>query len=253
MSNEFNRDELVALAGGSPTKAKFKVPLIKFNGSTGKFQLLPLVDGKYDALESLPDNLEMVILRPRRQYAAFEKEGEVGLSYYSSEHNTWEDVVTLFRKEKGGKAKVVGTDTGAALREIYPTIRLNAVLYVLFNGEVHKLVAKGMSRKNFTTYRDKLAADNKMLFDYVTKISSKQEAGTGFSYSVMNFDAGAETKLEEIGTFIQLVGTSLNQVDEQYAKAKNSRGSAEKGEELPIVDVEEVENDEEIKMSEIPF
>ena len=255
----YDREQLKKWGGAdSNVRIKYNPPIIKFNGAKGKFTLVEKDGDKYKAPVDLPDTLEVTILRPRRSCGWYEKnaKGE-SINYFTREHNGYLDKLTLFCSENNGKAKVIDEGTSSELYEKYQLLRTSANLYMLYNGAVHKLKIKGVSGKAFREYRDSLAKDQKYLFDFATLLTIKKEDGAAFDFYSVAFTAGFPTDFEKVGPFIEEVGTVMDRIDEQFAVNELNRQSSDVdqggGYQEPIVDVDEDEAPEEIKVENIPF
>lgn len=253
----YDREKFKKWGGAdSGARLKYNPSVIKFNGAKGKFTLVEKDGDKYKAPVDLPATLEVTILRPRRSCGWYEKntKGE-SINYFTREHNNYLDKLTLFCSENNGKPKMIDEGTSNELYEKYQQLRTSSVLYVLYNGSVHKLKIKGISGKAFRDYRDSLAKDDKYLFDFTTTLSVKKEDGAAFDFYSVAFTAGAPTDMELIGGFMEEVGTTLDKIDEQYATMAANRQDYVEQPEMgaePVIDVDE-DAPEEIKIDNIPF
>ncbi|MBU2007488.1 MAG: hypothetical protein KKF08_19130, partial [Gammaproteobacteria bacterium] len=242
----YDKTKLNKWSGNDATiRIKFTPSVIKFNGSKGTFTLIAKNAEGYDAPVAMTAPFTVTILRPRRICGWYEKEGGKSISYFTNEHNSYEDQITLFSSEKGDKAKVIDTGTSGSLYEKYPLLRISAVLYVLYNNEVHKLRLKGKSLKAFKTYREDLAKDNKTFYEFETEVNSKKEVSDTFDYYSATLTATKPTDLEIIGPFIESVGTTLDKIDEQHKKAsveaqeKSDPGSTQHRYTEPVINIDD--------------
>lgn len=261
----YDKTKLNKLSGNdSTTRIKFTPSLIKFNGSKGTFSLIAKTPEGYDEPKPITAPITVTILRPRRVCGWYEKVDGKSVNYFTNEHNSYEDQLTLFSSEKGSKPKVVDTGTNGSLYEKYPLLRTSTVLYVLYNNEVHKLKLKGKSLKAFKTYREDLAKDDKTFYDFETEINAKKEASESFDYYSVTLVATKPTDLEVVGPFIEQVGTTLNKIDEQHQRASieaqdaSDTGHAQGGYSEPVINVDDdepvtLESNDDIKSDEIPF
>lgn len=263
----YDKTKLNKLSGNdSTTRIKYTPSLIKFNGSRGTFSLVAKTPEGYAAPVPLTAPITVTILRPRRLCGWYEKTpaGE-NVSYFTNEHNSYSDQLTLFSVTGNGKAKVVDTGTSGELYEKYPLLRTSVVLYVSYNGTVHKLKLKGKSLKAFKTYRETLDKDDKTFYEFETEIGSNEEVSQSFSYFSATFNATKPTDLEKIGPVIEEVGNILEKIDAQHTKASvAAKESADPGStpgyNEPVINIDDedepvtLETDNgEIKPEEIPF
>lgn len=258
----YDKKSLDKLSGNDSTaRIKYTPSLIKFNGSRGIFTLIEKTDAGYGQPQPITAPLNVTILRPRRVCGWYEKDPKgVAVSYFTNEHNAYNDVLTLFSAEKDGKAQVIDTGTSGELYEKYPLLRTSVVLYVLYNGVVHKLKLKGKSLKAFKDYREALAKDDKAFYEFETELSIKKEESQSFDYYSVLFNAVVPTDLEKVGPFIEQVGSILDKIDEQHAKAAVRSQDANMNMDGPIIEVPEDEEPEtlntansDIKVDDIPF
>jgi len=263
----YDKTKLNKLSGNdSTTRVKYTPSLIKFNGSRGTFSLVEKTQEGYATPKPLTPPISVTILRPRRICGWYEKTpaGE-NVSYFTNEHNSYSDRLTLFSVTGNGKAKVVDTGTSSDLYEKYPLLRTSVVLYVLFNNAVHKLKLKGKSLKAFKTYRETLDKDDKTFYEFETEIGANKEESQSFDYYSATFNATKPTDLEKIGPVIEEVGTILEKIDAQHTKASiaareaSDPGSTQPGYNEPVINVDDEEpatletDNSEIKVDDIPF
>jgi hypothetical protein len=261
----YDKEKLNKLSGNdSITRVKYNPSLIKFNGSRGTFSLVEKTQEGYAAPKALTAPITVTILRPRRICGWYEKtQAGENVSYFTNEHNSYADQLTLFSVTGNGKAKVVDNGTSSELYEKYPLLRTSVVLYVLYNGTVHKLKLKGKSLKAFKTYREVLDKDDKTFYEFETEIGANEEASQSFSYYSATFNATKPTDLEKIGPFIESVGNVLDKIDAQHKKASAQAAQDFEGEQPghsePIIEVDEegepepLKTDDDIKVDDIPF
>lgn len=203
---------------------KYNVPIIKFNGNTGEFAKISYEDGMKSE-EAITGEIKIVILKNRKRLEA----QEAGLS--SVEFNSVKQIVTLFAKvdDKYSKEAI---DTVTNLRENYPVLKTQEVLYVLFNGEICKLIVKGGSSTSFYTFKDTLKEEGNHSFAVTTKIGkAKAKSKMGKTYFYMTFESlPLEVSLDEVESKMTEVSEAVAKIDEYNSgKAMSSTSSDEIG------------------------
>lgn len=242
------RERMAAMSGetGGGKAPKYNVPLIKFNGNTGEFKKISYDDAMGKLIDPLDSQISIVVLKNRKRLEALDD----GLS--SSEYNDMSQKVFLF-KEEGGKYSREAVDTAPELKKQYPTIKTQEVLYVLFEGEVHKLIVKGGSSPNFYGYKDELKADDMHLFEVTTVIGSESEVNkkTRKKYFKMTFKATVlETSLDEVEEKMSEVDAAIRKIDD-FNTGKLIEYGKQKGEIKPTAVIET--EDDDINVDDIPF
>jgi hypothetical protein len=264
----YDKTQLDKLSGNDSTsRVKYTPSLIKFNGSRGTFSLVEKTTSGYNAPKALTAPIKVTILRPRRVCGWYEKNstGE-GMSYFTNEHNSYADILTLFCVEKDSKAKVIDTGTSSALYEKYPLLRTSVVLYVLYNNVVHKLKLKGKSLKAFKAYREELEKDKKSFYEFETELSVNKEESQSFDYYSVVFSATTPVDLEKVGPFIEEVGTVLEKIDNQHSRDSIAAQDAQDPQSIqpgytePVIDVDDGDEpktldsaEDNIDVKNIPF
>ena len=249
----YTKDSLKKWSGGGygGSRTKLEVPTIKFNGNTGK--LSKFASGDYHNPQDLPESIEMTILRPRRRYTSFEKTSDGPVQLFTNEHNAWKDHITVFEARQGKKIKAVGTGVIENLMHEFPTLQINSVLYVLYDGSIHKFNVRGKSRRALVDYTKKLSQDGKELFEYKVKITPMKEQGPGGNtYYFLSFESGEESNLDEIGPHMEKLGETFDKIDAEYAEY-NSRSSSSTPESSEPVNTSASTPSDELKVEDIPF
>ena len=256
----YSKDSLKKWSGGSHgIKTSYKVPTIKFNGNSGKFQKFPVGDFKNGTDVT---DVELVIMRPRRTFTSFEKTPEGAVRMFTNEHNTWNDHVTVFEARPNKNIKAVGSGQIEQLRGEFPTLRINSNLYCLYEGAVHKLTVKGKSRQSLVDKQKELAKDGIELFEKQVKLTPIQESGTGGNiYYFLKYEVIGDSKLDEVGPHMEDMGKIMDKIDEEYAETNQrmeGEAKALTGEQtvdediIPIADATKEEADE-IDVKNLPF
>lgn len=183
---------------------------VRFNGQTGKFVKVNLVDKKegVDAeTVELGDEIKAVFLKIRRRLGGFDSAKDAFL--VSTEHNTKDDVVQLFGVRDKGIAE--------ALYEKYkPVLKAQRVIYAwILDGRSHELVRIIVKGASLLKDREEQANESTSLLDYlnkekaspddhvykfVTEMKAVEKKGKLGKYYAIDFSQGkriADDKLEE--------------------------------------------------------
>lgn len=255
-------DELANLSGEASLKqTRYVVPILKFNGNTAKFSLLtPDENGKM-VTEEVGSSVELVFLKVRRVYTAFEKTADSYIRYFTNEHSSWKEGLVLFeRRKEANRPKVVAEGSYKELKEEFPNIRLTQYLYSLYNGGVVKLAIKGKSLGAFWQYVKDFKTDEHM-FQFLTKIESHEETNEGgLTYHVMDFlnSGKPEADLEVVAPLIREVSTKLELQDKSFkempsTEKEETKDEKEEKEESLGEQPKEVGKEEEgIKVEDLP-
>lgn len=213
--------------------------------------------------------LQGVILRVRRQLVQFNKNSD---NLWTPEHFTKEDPVFLF------EGKVV-KDQGIAgeLREKYPKLRTQQVLYVLLeNGEVVRLIVKGASLgsdakpENSIPFYEYLSQSfNRSIGEHVWKFKTSftpvTEKGPLGSYFAISFEKGEKLEIDFIENTI---GPWIKKLFEQFKIADRkpkldistedsqkhpTDQSQDTNEEIPVINLDEPLPSDDINPKDLPF
>lgn len=247
---DINWDELADLSGETSLRAvKYVVPILKFNGNTGKFTyLIQDSEGKFvpQPAEAEP---EIVILKVRRVATAFEKTRTGAVSYFTNEHNSWKDELVLFESTKGGsRPRVIDTGLIKDLRLRWPNLRLRNILYVLRKNEVVKLGVRGKSLSAFVNYY-KSFPPSEHLAQFVTKLEQHSETNEGGkTYFVLDFVKKDKSDWEEVAERIKEVAGRLKLQDQSYQELPKIEEEVEPS---PEKSEQEPETEEEPESSDI--
>lgn len=263
-----NLDELANLSGETTVKqVKYIVPVLKFNGNTGEFAILvPDSEGKY-APEPKGRTAEGVVLKIRRTFTAFEKIPGGSIRFFTNEHNSYKDNLTLFERSKDDrKPRMIEEGSIKKIRADYPNLRLRQNLYFLYNDGVVKLGVRGKSLSSLFDYYKEFGP-KEHLFQFVTKITShKEESEGGIDYFVMDFKRGPESDLPVVADKIKEVSENLAIQDKAYQEMPVMEEAKEEiqKEEIPVLEEEKAETNQEtpaktgeeeneIKVEDIPL
>ena len=210
-NREINWDELGELSGENTVKQiRYVVPVLKFNGSTGKFGLLT-ADSEGNLIpEEIGEEVEGVILKIRRVFTAFVKTPGGTIRYFTNEHNSWKDSLVLFeRRQDAPKPLAIDEGMIKELRTKYPELRLRQNLYFLFKDQIVKLGVRGKSLSSLFDYYNAFGP-REHLCQFVTKIQCHEETNEGgLTYWVMDFLKDRTSEPEIVNTAVREVAESL--------------------------------------------
>lgn len=259
--NKMNKEQLDRIAGmtGENGRGKipaFSVPILRFNGNTGKFSLTRVVD-KEKTEEEISKPVEIVILRKRKALSSFSSQAD----YFTHEYNSPNDSVSLFKKIDG-VITFEKKDTVPNLRQLYQALRSKQVLYVLFRGELTKFEVRGASQVELFDFFNKIGEEEIPVFSITTKVDSVgTKSDKGFAYQVLKFEMGeTEVDLDLVESTLKTLNEKLAEIDAYFASKDGERSQpkemsdAEKeyealGKSEAVIEIGE----EEIDPDAIPF
>lgn len=201
---------------------KFVVPIINFNGNSGEFRVIPVVDGELSKeAQPVKSPISIVIVK-KRSALATKLEDEP--SYFSSEFSSPNERISLFTNTAG---KVSFAESGIVmdLRQKYPTLKTKSILYVLFNGELHKLEVKGGSMSDFFDWQKNLQDEGMHSFETSVVVGSKKQKSEKAKkvYYSMTFTNGPidEDTMDLIEDAMDVVNEAIKrQEDYQLSKLR---------------------------------
>jgi len=262
METKQNVDELARLSGENMMKQfRYVVPILKFNGSKNTFSYLETgSDGKINSKNIVSKTLDLVILKVRRTFTSFQQTSTGNISWFTNEHNSWRDSLTLFERKDNARPKMIDFGSIEDLRAKYPDLRLKQNLYVLYKDSVVKIGVKGKSLSSLFEYYKEFKELNDHMFAHNTVVSSHMETNTGgLNYYVMDFKKGKEVDLSVVGEKIREVANALEQQDKSYkTEPTEEEIIIDRNAPIPIID-EEIEeeqpagSEEEINVKDIPL
>lgn len=224
---------------------KYNVPIIKFNGNTGEFKKIVYTDGAKEE-SAITGELKIVILKNRKRLEA----QDAGLS--SVEFNSIKQIVTLF-SNTDGKFSKEAVDTVTNLRENYPVLKTQEVLYVLHDGEICKLIVKGGSSTSFYTFKDALKEEGNHSFSVTTKVGVASAKGkVGKKYFYMTFEsAPLEVTLDEVESKMTEVAEAVKKIDDYNSGKAMSETNSSTSVKTVSTDVDDIDLDEGINADDI--
>jgi hypothetical protein len=236
--------------------------IIRLNGQDGRFELRKVKDGQVKddktgklmyPTEELGFQTDMIFLRIRRKLVE-KLQGRPDLApnpAYSTEHNHKGEKVILTTPH--------GTEYGTSdeLRQKYPNLRTQQIVYALYRGDLVRLTVKGSSLGSeakpkeimdfydyIASFRENLnARDGKKdhFYDFVTELHSLKEMGNLGSYYTMSFQRGHANSPE----MMQTVAMAMKQVHEfvtasdEYYQSKIGTKALVAPEPEPVIEMEE--------------
>lgn len=234
-------DEIAKLTGEDEVKSapKYNLPVIRFNGNTGKFyKLIMKDDGEFERIE-LGDKIQGVMLKIRRSFSAFTKDYRL----FTNEHNTWRDNVILFemRKKADGTMERRMIDSGkiVELREKYPELRgaMRQVIYFLLlpDKEIVKLIVRGTGLTNLFQYWSEFESDEHV-FEYVTEVGAREEVNeAGMKYYANTFTRVEKVDdLEYVVEKIKEVAENIQKIEDYYKETSEEEVLIDEEESLDI-------------------
>lgn len=273
-----NRDELASMTGESNygRVQKRNYPELKLSGKTGKWEKTVKEGDQYINSE-IEGDITGVILKIRRQLRFFKKQKGVISTLTTSEHNTPNDMAYLFETKE--------RKTGKELRELHPELRTHQIIYMLVNGEIMRVIAKGsslspvedkssMSFYEYLSSFDKSGDVKEHAFEYQTILKPVLKSGDLGDYYSINFVRGQkldDASLDIVAGEIKDLHNYFVAIDGSNDKPKEEESlnehieQPEPEEDLPVIQqgedlIEETERafptplkDEEINVDDIPF
>lgn len=204
------QEEINQMTGASQGASLPKYKAIRADGKKGGFVITDLTKKEGDSYpqETLFDPIEVVFLKVRRRLMQGSQSD--GVVKYTTEHDTPNDVVTLFIKE--GNKRIQGV--ASELREQYPELKTEEIVYVRWKGEVCKLSAKGLSLNpeagNFFGY----ISEHTDFYKYKTIVTVKK----GEEYWHMAFQKGSNLTDEQVAEVLE----QLKSIHEECERVKNA-------------------------------
>ena len=234
---DLNKLAKISGESGFKTRNNIKFPFIKFNGSKNEFSLLTKTDNGTEST-SLTPPLKIVILKVRRIYSAFERTPDgTSVRWYTNEHDKWSDPLVLFKRVKGqGKPSIEFRGDLHELKDQYPKLRLNLILYVLYNDEIHKISVKGKSLSGLFDYFGSLEPSEHIFEHYINLGSHVETNSGGLTYYVLDFDYGEQADMDKVSKLME----KLDQIIVPAEGPSNAPTA-------------ETKSDEGVSLTQIPF
>lgn len=210
MTDQINR--LAGLASDGQERApKYNPLVLKFNGNTGGFSTYNI-----ETKEETPitDKVQLTVLRRRKGLSAWTSDE----NWFTNEFNNTSQKVCLY-KNMGGSIVHEDTDIPANLRTKYPQLKTKEIVYVLFNGAVHKIDIKGASVREWWDFSKVLNEDGKHSFQSVIELTSEKVVEKGkIPYYKMKYAVVGESVLDDIEAPMKEVAEGVAKVDEYFSR-----------------------------------
>jgi len=255
--------DLEKMSGERKQIPQLKLNQIRFNGKDGEFMYKDILKGfkeengkkTYEEV-SIGKEIAVTFLKIRRKLVAFRKD-EKPLT--SQEHNTKESLITLY-----GNSAVEVSDNDT-LREKYPMLKTQQIIYALYKGEMVRLIVKGSALgsavkdekvHSFYSYIGSFKEDSKddHFYECHTNLYGVEETGDLGSYVAMSFKAGEKLSEEEMKAvsenmkkafdYCVEVDAYFNKDKEEIVKEESAKPERTDGVEYP---------EEDINPDDIPF
>lgn len=259
---KFDWNKLASSTGEeSIRRVRYEVPILKFNGNTGKFSILNKQPDGTLLANDLGSMLKGVILKIRRTYTSFEKLPEGNVRYFTNEHDSFKDELILFeRKSNTNKTNMVMQGSLNEIRAANSNLRLKQLWYFLINldGEetIVKLGVKGKSLSSAFEFFKEFKSDEHFC-QFNIEISSHQEQNEGgLNYYVMDFKKLEESDYPTVEKKIEEVVSALELQDKSFQERSASTQPMveETSEELPSIAENPSDGTEtDIKIEDIPY
>ena len=258
---KIDQDQAARMSGeenimGAPA---YSLPIVRLQGKVGIFQKIEKnKDGKSEN-EDLSNKIEGTTLKFRRTLTRFVAEkGELKESWFTSEHNSNKDDISVFIRDKEGKTKLLDFGNSKEMKEKH-TLKMVQIIYFLMGNEIVKLNVKGSSLSALYEFRIEAKKTGKHFHELLLGIGANKISGQLGDYYAMDFGIKknlTEKETENVVEKIKEISDKLEQI-ENYYKENKDKESGERTAEAITAQIkkedEEDKPDDEINVSEIPF
>ena len=248
-------EQIRQFTGEQSYQQVLKIPYLSFSGKNGMFSIQK--EGKdsngKSIFKEIGESFEGVIIRVRK---SIKSPQDVVPSYYSSEFDSYNEPINLFRSDTRG---IIDSGLYADLKNKYgEAVGLAENVYVYFEEKIYKIQVKGTSLNPLWVYLQSFPKDDTVL-RYLTVFSSKEEINkAGQKYKVLVLKKG-----DVFGNW-KMIWSELKNLDLALSKTATKKSellegrviSGEHFDNIPTIEVEEdFPNDdaEEVDVSKIPF
>lgn len=258
-----SKPTLAEMSGEKQKSPRLPLNQIRFNGMTGRFLYTDILKGRIrDAsgqerfiVKDLGTTISVIFLKSRRKLHAFRR-GEKSLD--SNEHNSKYDSVLLY-----GEREVIKGDSDT-LRKQFPQLKTNQIMYAIFEGELVRLVIKGLALNPNTegnlydymaSFKENGADEH--FYEYETILFPRTGQSDMGTYQYIGFQKGTKLHLDKMGDVEKFMTICYNFCKESDAyfsqgdvKAIQGNSSVDDG-----IDTIEYPDDEDegIDPENIPF
>lgn len=214
-------EELAKMSGeenimGAP---RYSPPIIRLQGKEGIFQKITKDNEGETQTEDLPKTIEITTLKFRRTLTRFVTEkGKLKESYFTSEHNSSNDEITIFVRNKEGEIKLIDSGNAKKMKEKH-NLKMVQIIYVLVDNEIFKLNVKGSSLSALYEFRIEAKKTGKHFHELLLKIGMTKFTSPLGDYYAMDFSIKKELtkkEIEIVGEKIKEISDKLNEIDSYY-------------------------------------
>jgi len=187
--------------------------ILRLDGQKGIFK--EIKDGETKPI--VEKELKVIILKIRRKLQAFKTD----TSLSSNEHDSSNSHIVIFEREKdGSKVKMIGEGNNDEVRKLFPELKVQQIVYVLYKDVVYKLQVKGSSLGGFWDYLKSIDS-NESICNSETVIRIEELTGQLGTYFTLIFTKGDkvdETTLNLAVTKIKEIYNTLKVQEDYYEK-----------------------------------
>jgi len=228
---------------------RWELPIVRLQGKDGVFQKI----AKDKEPEDLAETIKGVSLNFRRTLTRFVSDkGKLKESYFTSEHSSSNDEITVFVRNKDGEVSVVDNGNASKMKEKH-SLKMVQIIYFFMGDEIVKLNVKGSSLSALYEFRPEVRKLEKHFHELLLEVGMiKQKSELG-DYFTMEFTIGkdlTDKEKKQVAGKITEVSDKIEEIDSYY------RNSKEPGEEIEEAIKKEgagLEEEEEIDPAKIPF
>lgn len=235
MNKEIDVDALASMMGEEnfvrPRKVKY--PIVRLNGTKGKFQRLDVEKEKYSEPKDVGQMFEGVIIGVRSQLGFISVSKAKGASkgttkiLTSSEYDLPTDRIRVW-ESINGSTSVIGEGTPAEMREKIQSLRSKRILYMVVGDEIVQFQVKGSGLGYLFEYINEVQDKDMHLFEMFTRVEPVMEtAESGMQYYAAHFVQGKRIEGEMLGKVaikLEAFHDNLKKLRERYAKQGWNKG-----------------------------
>ena len=253
MTKQEQIDKMKEMSGSSQDKRPtYDVPEYKLHGTKGFFKKqVQDEEGDWVTKELDKDELSVVILKVRRKFLKFIREGDSNKTLWSTEYNNNGEKARLFEALEG-QSKLVDEGTPPELRERNTLSgATNYIIYCLVDGEIARLSIKGAGLETWFDYNNSLKEAGEEIFTVETTVSFEKVEDGSIDYYRLSFEIGDEVEdLDAIQEMMEEINKETGKIDDFVKGEIEQAGTPEDKAQKEVK--EEVEY-ETITPDDVPF